>query len=490
MNIAEIAKKAYGDCMEPITIHEIAVAVGNNDPKIVENNNKILMIITDTRIQAGEIAPENCLFAALRGENFDGHRYVGQALRTKAAYALVDKKGMEDNPVTPEEEERLIYCEDTEQGFLDISGYYRNQFNPKVVAITGSVGKTTTKEMIAQVISSHYNTLKTQGNFNNRVGMPKTLLELDDSIEVAVIEMGMSSFGEISDLTHRARPDMAVITNIGVSHIEYLGCREGILKAKLEVLEGMKPGAILILCKDDDMLSKVRDDRFSIITYGIGSEDCTIRGVEIEESGNKTNFKIIFAGKDYPVCLPTFGTHNVENALAAFAAGKYCGMEPEEIIEALAKYKPSGMRQKLVELDTIRVVEDCYNAGPDSMVAAIHTFSAMARDKRYPGRKILVIGDMLELGDLAKQAHYDIGNLVAKSDIDILYCYGELSKESSLGAREALGGDHSRQVLYFLEKQALTTDLLEQLKRGDTVWFKASRGMKLEEVISRIYEQF
>lgn len=468
--------------MKPITISEIAAAVGNTDPQLKNNQTKITSVSTDSRDR--ETGGEASLFVALRGDNFDGHRYVKNFLGQKSAFALVDKKGLPNG----DNYSRLIYCKDTEQGFLDLAGWYRDRFNPRIVGVTGSAGKTTTKEMIAQVLSAQFITMKNQGNLNNRVGLPKTLLNLDESIEAAVIEMGMSSFGEISDLTRRTRPDLAVITNIGVAHIEFLGSREGILKAKLEILEGMKPGSPLILCGDDDLLSAVQDDRFDIITFGIDNPACTVRATAVEEAGGSSSFNILYQGKSYPAKLPAFGIHNVRNALAAFAVGSCYGMEAEKIVEALASYTPAGMRQRVVERQEIRVVEDCYNAGPDSMMAAITAFGSMAMEGKFAaGRKILVMGDMLELGDYSEKAHYEAGTKAGEEGFNYILCCGSLSIAAYLGAKAA-DGDKSI-CLHFQNNAELTPILLEILSPSDTVWLKASRGMKMEEVLEKIYEQ-
>lgn len=455
--------------MKALTIKEIAAAVGSHCPE----ETMIERIETDSR----SITPGS-LFVALRGEIFDGHKYVGSALEKGAAYALVDQGDETDS--------RLIFCKDTEQGFLDIAGYYRDQFDIKLVGITGSVGKTTTKEMIAAVLESKFSTLKNEGNLNNRVGMPKTLLNLNDSHECAVIEMGMNQFGEISDLTRRAKPDVAVITNIGVQHIEFLGSREGILKAKMEIREGMKPGSPLILCGDDDLLGSFEDERFRTIRYGINNKACPITAEDVTEAGGETTFTLCVKGKKMLARIPTFGRHNVLNALAAYAVGKEFGMEDEEIIKALKNYVPSGMRQRVVEFKGMTVVEDCYNCGPDSLKAAISAFSTMPCE----GRKIMVLGDMLELGDYANQLHYDCGKAAAEKGIDCIFCCGELSKQTYKGFLEQGGAEAHHSLL----RDDMGADILSRIKNGDMkagdiLWFKASHGVHLEDIIQSIYEE-
>lgn len=460
--------------VRPMTIGEIAKAVGNNQLCHLEDTTLITNITTDSRPCAEDGKKENCLFVALRGENFDGHRFVAGALEEKSAYALVD--------AGDESDKRCIFCKDTEQGFLDIAGYYRDKYHPKIVGITGSVGKTTTKEMIAQVLSASYRTLKNEGNLNNRVGLPKTLFRLDESIEAAVIEMGMNQFGEISDLTRRTKPDAAVITNIGLAHIEFLGSREGILKAKLEILEGMKPGSPLILNGDDDLLRNVHPEGFPVRTYGVENTNCDIIGSNIVEEEGVTHFSIRCQEGTFAATIPTFGKHNVLNALAAFAVGREFDIQPETIIEALKGYQTVGMRQKIVDHKGIRVVEDCYNAGPDSMWAALTAFGAMPIPEG--GRRIFVMGDMLELGEQSQHIHYETGERAAAQSFDHIYCYGKESEATVQGAK-ASGYD---KISHFTDKNQLTKTLLDELKPNDTIWFKGGRGMKLEEVIAQIYE--
>lgn len=462
--------------MKPLSIKEIGAAVGFE----TQDSTQITAIDTDSRSVS-----KGSLFVALRGETFDGHNYVNSALAQGAAYALVDHGDREDP--------RLLFCPDTEQGFLDIAGYYRDKFKVKLIGVTGSVGKTTTKEMIAAVLESRFCTLKNEGNLNNRVGMPKTLLRLDDCHQCAVIEMGMNQFGEISDLSRRAKPDIAVITNIGVQHIEFLGSREGILKAKMEIREGMQPGSPLILCGDDDLLSGFEDKNFRIIRYGIDNKKCAVTAEDIEEKDGQTCFLICADGKKLPAKLPTFGRHNVLNALAAYAVGRELGMEDRNIIAALCNYVPSGMRQRVVEHKGLTIVEDCYNCGPDSLKAAIAAFSTMP----CKGRRIMVLGDMLELGDYARELHYDCGSFAAEKGIDHLYCCGELSKNTLEGfqkSNKTVLSNEKRQGFHAAQRDDMAEELLRQIKEGqirpgDILWFKASHGIHLEDIIKRIYEE-
>ncbi len=413
------------------------------------------------------------LFVAVKGDRFDAHDFVGQVAENGARALVCEKQVETDLPV--------IYVESTRKALLDIAREYRRSLkNLTVVGLTGSVGKTTTKEMTFSVVSKKYNAIKTQGNLNNEIGLPKTLFTLDKTHQAAVIEMGMSAFGEISALTKTALPDLGIITNIGVSHIEHLGSREGILKAKLEILDGMKKGSSLIINIDNDMLKTVKTDDYKIIGFGIENENADVRAVNIKEYNSETAFDVLFDGKTQAVTIPTIGLHNVYDALAAFTAGIVLEIEPTLIAEALSEYEPSGMRQRIKEVNGITVIEDCYNASPDSQKAALNALCSLKAT-----RKIAVLGDMLELGDYSQTAHSEIGSYAAEKNVDLLYTYGE---ESKALANSAIAG--GVKALAFTDKTALLNALKDELKPSDAVLFKASRGMKLEDVINMLYEEW
>lgn len=448
--------------MKSITFKDAAKAVGS-ESKLSGSFNTVC---TDTRkITAG------CLFIAIKGENFDGHDFAEKAVESGAAAVIAEKDcGLE---------ERQILVESTRQALLDLAGYYRSLFSIPVIGVTGSVGKTTTKEMIHAVMSSKYNTLKNEGNLNNEIGVPLTLFRLDSTHEAAVIEMGMSDFGEISRITKAVRPDVAVISNIGVSHIENLGSREGILRAKLEILEGMKADAPVILNADDDMLITVRPGAHPVIYYGIENEKSMFKASEITSKEAEIGLTVGFGGGSASVSLPYPGRHNVYNSLASVAAGSLFGIEPETALEALKNYVPAGMRQRINKMHGITFIEDCYNASPDSQAAALAVLGGMNAK-----RKIAVIGDMLELGSVSRDAHYGVGTKAAENKVDAVFTYGERSLETAKGARD--GG--IARVRSFDDKQKLSAFLTEYLEEGDAVLFKASRGMKLEDVIHSVYE--
>lgn len=445
--------------MEPLKLSEIAWAVNGSCPQMCDVD--ITEISTDSRS-----IPEASLFVALRGERFDGNKFVNEAFAKGAAACIAEK----DSPYVDKTVENLILVENTEKALLSIARLYRTKLSLKLVGVTGSVGKTTTKEMIYAVLSQRFKTHKTQGNLNNQIGLPKTILQLDKSFETAVIEMGMSDLGEIHELSLCAQPDISVITTIGVSHLENLGTRENILKAKLEITDGMENTAPLVINTDNDMLSTVKLNR-PVITYGI-EKKADVMAAEITSDGENTDFLI----NGLKVSIPCIGQHNVYNALAAYAIAKHFGMTDCEIVEGLKNYTPSGMRQRITRVGDTTVVEDCYNASPDSIRAALKTLSSM----NSSGRKIAVLGDMLELGSVSEKSHFDIGILCAELGIDELVCFGEGAKKYDEGCKKA-GGKST----WFDNRDKLSEYLTNVAKEGDVLWFKASRGMKFEELIEK-----
>lgn len=447
-----------------LSLNEIAKALGTelNSEKII---TKISMDSRDV--------DENTLFFAIKGERFDAHDFAKQVEENGAAALVCHKKVDVSCPV--------IYVEDTKKALLDLSSYYRKSFKDLIlIGLTGSVGKTTTKEMTACVMATKYNTLKTEGNFNNEIGMPKTLFRLDETIECAVIEMGMSEFGEISALTNAALPDAAIISNVGVSHIENLGSRDGIFKAKMEMIEGLKKGAPLVLNGDNDKLSTVKNDDFNVIFFGIENENAHVRAVNIVEKDLQTEFKVVGIYGEQKVTIPTVGIHNVYNALSAMCIGANFGISLEDAANGLKDYVPSGMRQRIKKIGDITFIEDCYNASPDSQKAAINSLITVAK-----GRKIAVLGDMLELGSFTETAHRTVGEYAAEQKVDMLFTLGESSHFMADSAR--LGGMEN--VFEYTDKESLANALLKIIKDGDTLIFKASRGMKLEEVFNIIYKE-
>lgn len=446
--------------MEKLKLSEIAPCLGATYNKDAEFDS----VCIDTRK-----ITKGCLFICIKGERFDAHQFADEALLLGASAVMIHSD-IEPNGA-------YIKVADTAKAMLSLSGYYRSKFNIPVVGLTGSVGKTTTKEFTHLVVSAKYNAIKTQGNLNNEIGVPQMLFQLNNSVEAAVIEMGMNHFGEISRLVNEVKPTIGLITNIGVSHIENLGSREGILKAKLELCEGLADGAPLILNGDNDMLQTVKDENHKVVFYGI--ENGEFKAENIVETENSTSFDIVYYGKIQHIVIPTIGIHNVYNALAAFTVGYFLDVEPQAAADALGTYVPAGMRQKVVDVDGITSIEDCYNASPDSMRAAIKTLSDIKGNK-----KIAVLGDMLELGDYAKTAHTNVGAMVGENKIDYLFAYGNDAKYYVEGAKQS----GVKNAFLFDDKENLSDMLLKTASLGDAVLFKGSRGMKLEDVINTVYK--
>lgn len=440
------------------TASEIANAVGGT---LYGADVKVTGVSTDTRtIQSGD------LYVAVKGERFDGADFIPQAAENGAAAALTERK---TECAIPQ-----IVVADTRAAQLSLANYHRNRFGVKVCGVTGSVGKTSTKDMIFAVLSARYKTLKTEGNFNNDIGLPRTLFGLDESYGTAVIEMGMSDLGEISALSKAAAPDCCVITNIGWCHIENLKTRENILRAKLEILDGARADAPLILCGDDEFLRTVRLENRRVISYGFG-ENCDIRAENIIHLENGEKFELCYNGERYAAQVPVSGEHHVLNALAAFAVGLEFGMSASEIVPAFMRYEASGMRQRIEQRGGKTLILDCYNASPTSMKSSLSVLAGM----KAQGRKIAVLGDMLELGEMSAQLHAGVAEYVINSaDVCFLYgkemshCYEELKKQGF----EAY---HSE------DKPQITQQLLDYAAEGDVILFKGSRGMRMEEIAEK-----
>lgn len=451
--------------MKAFTLQEAAAALGLPQ---MQAQATLADVCTDTRkIQPGS------LFVCLRGERFDGHSFASQAAQLGAAALLVDHPVDADVP--------QLVVTDTGKALLQLAGWYRRRFQLPVVGLTGSVGKTTTKEFIALVLGAKYNTLKTQGNLNNEIGVPQMLFRLEDSHTAAVIEMGMNHFGEISRLTRAVAPTVGLITNIGVSHIENLGSRAGILQAKLEILEGMAPDAPLIVNIDNDMLRTVKLGDRPLLTFAIDDQSADFTATDIAEQGSTTTFTVHHSTFTQPVTIPTVGIHNVYNALAAMAVGYVTGVDHAAAASALANYVPAGMRQNLVQVGGVQVIEDCYNASPDSMRAALQTLGKLPVNRRYA-----VLGAMLELGDYAKEAHTQVGKMAAENGIDGVLAYGADAAYIVEAAKQA-GLENAR---LFDTKESLAQSLAQQVQPGDGVLFKGSRGMHLEDVMHTVYERW
>ena len=357
---------------------------------------------------------------------------------------------------------------------------YRMLFSPLMIGVTGSVGKTTTKEFCYAVLSAFGNTLKTEGNQNNEIGLPNTLFRLDDATEYAVVEMGMSNLGEIERLTRAARPAAGIITRIGVSHLENLGSRENILKAKLEICYGLPDGAPLVLNADDDMLPKAKlPGRLRPVWFGIDSPDADVRALNITAGDSGTDF--LLSDREYgefPVHIPTVGLHTVSDALAAYGAATRLGLDPARCATALSNYQTTGMRQNIVRKAGITIIEDCYNASPDSMRAALGVLESQEAD-----RHIALLGDMLELGSVSEEAHRQVGEWAAEAGVDLLIAYGP---RSAAMAQAAAGKGVT--TLHCETEQEVVGYVRQNVHAGDALLAKASHAMKLDQVLEQFYK--
>lgn len=430
-----------------------------------DNNTLIGNICTDSRKATG-----GDLFVAIAGEKFDGHDFVEAAFRAGASAVLTHRD------ITPPEGKVVIKVADTLRALGRIAGYYRQKFKIPFIAVTGSVGKTSTKDMIFSILSQKFKVLKTEGNFNNEIGLPLTIFKLDDTHEAAVVEMGMSGFGEISRLTAIARPDAAVITNIGLSHIEKLGSRQNILKAKMEILEGLSNNGLVILNGDDNLLYALKGLlKHRIVYYGM-EEWADYRAHNIRNMGeNGLSFTLLAEKCEFEVYVPVPGIHNIYNALAAIATGIEFGLAPEKIIKGLAEYVPGEMRLSISNISGIKLINDAYNASPQSMEAAIDVL----KDAGKGMRKVAILGDMLEMGSWAPDAHYGVGRYAAYRGVNRLIAVGRYAQSMAGAAID--GGMDPVSVSTYDTIEAVIEHLDSLIRPGDAVLIKGSRGMKMEK---------
>lgn len=452
--------------MQPMTVTEIAAVVSGVWWNPCEQVPVISAVSTDSR----NITP-GCLFLPWVGEKFDGHNFIDAALDAGAAGCLCAKLPQDIRP-----DKFYIKVADTRLALRDMASAYRDKFDIPFVQITGSVGKTTTKEMIAAVLGAKLNVLKTPENFNNDIGTPLTLFGLSPEHQAAVIETGMNHFGEIEYLGAMVRPDIAVISNIGDAHIEYLGSRGGILKAKCEIFEHLKDDGIAVLNGDDALLDTVTLPQ-RIIRCG-QSEHCQVRISDILDHGVNGITCTVTSEKDvYHLNIPAPGEHMAYAASIAVAVGEALGLSKEEIIRGVAAYAPIGSRMHILRLSDGRVLlDDCYNANPQSVSAALEVLARTECERR-----VAVLGDMGELGDLTEQAHFNAGALAAMLGIDFVVAIGSKAVKIADGA--AMGG---AEVLHFATREEAMPTLREQLQPHTTMLIKASHAMHFEEIVKEL----
>ncbi|MBR2143552.1 UDP-N-acetylmuramoyl-tripeptide--D-alanyl-D-alanine ligase [Anaerovibrio sp.] len=456
--------------MPKFTLADVKQALGEVTI-LEEHQQEFVDVITDTR----KIIP-GALFVALKGERFNGEAFVREAISQGAGGVLVSNEFQsDDKPVGG----TVIKANcDTQTALQRLAHFWRMKFDIPMLVITGSNGKTTTKDLTASVLSAKFPVLKTQGNFNNEIGLPLTLLNMNEAHRAAVVEIGMRGLGQIRALAPIAAPTIGIVTNVGETHMELLGSIENIAKAKAELVEAVPAGGTVILNNDNEYTAAMKDkanNDVKVVTFGIDTE-ADIKAFEITGTASETRFKCRLGqnGDIAEFVLPMVGRHNISNALAAIAAGCELGLNAQEIQSGLRALKISGMRFETKRLGEYNIINDAYNASPMSMEAAINTLAEVAE-----GRYITVLGDMLELGDVSAAAHKKVGSLVAKSGAAALIAYGTMGKEIANGAVE----DGMKNVFHVASHQQAATKLKELLQPNDTVLFKGSRGMAMEKII-------
>ena len=411
------------------------------------------------------------LFISFKSESKDGIKYLEEALK-KGAIGCITEYNIPDEIIEQYKNKLLIKVNDAVEAIQKIAKHKRSLYNIPVIAVTGSVGKTSTKDMIASVISQKFNVNKTQGNYNNHIGVPLTILGWNENTQVAVVEMGMNHLGEISVLTNIAKPTIATITNVGTAHIGNLGSRENILKAKLEILEGLSKDGKVVLNNDNDLLNKCNIREHKKITYGINTQsDYTAKEIKIDE--DKSEFKININNKDYLIEVPVAGEHFIYNSLCAIAIGMELGIEIEKIIEGIKKFTLTEHRNEIKDVKDIKIINDYYNASYDSMKASLEV---LANVKAH--RKIAILGDMLELGEYSEDLHRKVGEVVVNNKIDILITVGMLAKDIALEAKK-LG---MKEVHSFDNNKECMDKLKEIINKNDCILLKASNRMNFGEI--------
>lgn len=443
--------------MKKFTLKQIAEACGGKytgDKKLI--NTAVSSIERDSRN-----IKKDSLFLAIKGARVDGHDFIEKCYESGAICALCEKAP--ENPSKP-----YILVDDTLKAVKKIAKAYRELFDIPIVGISGSVGKTSTKEMIASVLSQKFNVHKTQGNLNNELGVPLTLFGMDDSTEAAVVEMGISDFGEMQRISEMVQPTIEVITIIGECHLENLGDRDGVFKAKTEMFENLKEGGVVVLNSDDDKLSQVKEVKGrKPVFYGINSGE--YRAENIKNNGVLgVDADLIFNGKRLSVTIPAIGTYMVANALAAAAAGVQLGLSDEQIKAGISAYKTVGSRANLIDTGRIKIIDDCYNANPTSVKASIDTLM------NFSGRKVAILGDMKELGENELELHLEVGKYAKKCD--------EIISVGPLAVKTAEGADG----IYFETKEELIKKLPSLISDGDVVLVKASHSMEFEKITEEL----
>ncbi|MFX0548900.1 UDP-N-acetylmuramoyl-tripeptide--D-alanyl-D-alanine ligase [Hathewaya histolytica] len=457
--------------MEKLALQEIIEAI---DAEVIKSpfKSEFTEVGTDTR----KIQQES-IFIALKGENFNGNKYIKNAEVNGASLCIIDQLFLEDKELEIFKS-GILKVKDTKKALMNLAAYYLKKLNIRVVGITGSTGKTSTKDLTAAAISGKYKVFKTKGNFNNEIGLPLTVLSMDKSYDVAVLEMGMSDFNEIHNLASIARPDIALITNIGVSHIENLKTRENILKAKMEITDFFSKGNTLIINSENDLLNSIEDNKeYSLIKIGFNSKEKELNylaeDIIINEECIKFNIKVNNHERkeDFKINVP--GIHNVLNAQLAIAASRELGLSFDEIRRGFKNIESTSMRLQVINNKDAKIINDSYNASPDSMKAAIEYLKTLNGKRR-----IAILGTMKELGEESYNLHKDVAIFAKENNIDELFCIGEFSKAYKEGFGEG--------CIEFESKEKLSDYYNDIRLYGDLVLVKASRSMQFENIVNYI----
>lgn len=450
LNLQEIVKATKGALLKEADVKEIKA------------------VSTDTRK-----IEEGTMFIALKGENFNGNNYVLDAFNKGAKIAIVDEVKCDLNEL--KEDVALIKVQNTGRALMDLAKFYREKLGLKVVGITGSAGKTSTKDLVAAVLSDKYKVFKTKGNFNNEIGLPLMILELDSTYDVAILEMGMRGLGQIKELAEIASPDLGIITNIGISHIEILKTRENILKAKMEIATFFDKNNTLVVCGNDDFLGALPEAQYKIVKTGVGENfEIGAKNIALEELSSK--FTVYDGEKEEEFSLDMPGEHNISNLMLGIAIAKELGVSFEEMKRGLKNIEATSMRLELIKKDEFSILNDCYNSSPVAVKSAIDVM------KNIEGkRRIAVLGTMRELGHKSEEAHREIGKYAKENGIEKVLCFGDFSENIKEGYGEG--------CTVYENKEELIKDLLNIICEGDIILVKASRSLKFEEITKALLEK-
>ena len=460
--------------MKDITIKDILIST--EGILITGNENLICKEFSkDTRtIKEGDI------YIGIKGENFDGNIFWEKALDNGAMGVIVQDIEFDKKDIERYQNKVIIKVKDTLQALYKLASYKRDIYDVPVIAITGSVGKTSTKDLVANVVAQKYKVCKTIGNNNNNIGMPFTILNAPNDAEAFVLEMGMNHFGEIHLLSKIAKPNICIITNIGTSHIGNLGSRENILKAKLEILDGAK-NPYMVINNDNDLLHKwyQENNNMNVKTYGI-NEKSDMQAKDIQLYENNSEYKIKINNKEEKIRVPVGGEHFVLNSLCAVAVGELLNIENEDIKKGIETFSLTKNRMEVIELkDKIKIINDAYNSSVESVKASLAYMNNLKANRR-----IAVLGDILETGEFAEKLHRKIGEVVCENNVDILICSGKNAKYIIESARE--NGFDETNMYYFEDKEEIV-DLIKQIiQTEDVVLFKASNGMRFFDIVEKL----